>query len=136
IAALEATLNAYLRGALDEIPALRMIRLNADEIGRRARAFVERLRPELANGEVELEIRDGWSVIGGGSTPQQQLATKVITISSVRYSAAQLEARLQEGSQNMPVVACVEEDRLVIDLRTVFPEQEQALIAALRDALR
>jgi L-seryl-tRNA(Ser) seleniumtransferase len=136
IAALEATLHAYLRGALDEVPALRMIRMSAEEIGRRAREFVERLRPELTTGEVELEVRDGWSVIGGGSTPQQQLATQVITISSVRYSAARIEARLQEKSQTMPVVARVEEDRLVIDLRTVFPEQEQALAAALRDALR
>ncbi len=136
IAALEATLQVYLRGALEEIPALRMIRMSAEEIGRRARAFVERLRPELTSGEVELEVRDGWSVIGGGSTPQQQLATQVVTISSVRYSAARMEARLQERSQTMPVVARVEEDRLVIDLRTVFPEQEQALVVALRDALR
>ena len=83
-----------------------------------------------------MEVRDGWSVIGGGSTPQQQLATQVITISSVRCSAARIEARLQEKSQPIPVVARVEDDRLVIDLRTVFPEQEQALAAALRDALR
>jgi len=136
IAALEATLRAYLRGALDEIPALRMIRMGAEEIGRRARALVEQLRPEMTTGEVELEVRDGWSVIGGGSTPQQQLATQVITISSMRYSAARIEARLQEKSQTIPVVARVEDDRLVIDLRTVFPEQEQALAAALRDALR
>ncbi|HEV8384611.1 MAG TPA: L-seryl-tRNA(Sec) selenium transferase [Candidatus Acidoferrales bacterium] len=136
IAALEATLQAYLRGALDEVPALRMIRASAEEIGRRARAFIERLKPEVTFGEVEVDVRDGWSVIGGGSTPQQQLATKVISISSVRYSAAALEARLQERSQPMPVVARVEEDRLVLDLRTVFPEQEPDLIAALRDALR
>jgi len=136
IAALEATLQAYLRGALDEVPALRMIRMSAEEIGRRARALVEQLRPELAAGEVEMEVRDGWSVIGGGSTPQQQLATQVITISSVRYSAARIEARLQKKSQTIPVVARVEDDRLVIDLRTVFPEQEKALAAALRDALR
>ncbi|MBI1750713.1 MAG: L-seryl-tRNA(Sec) selenium transferase [Acidobacteria bacterium] len=136
IAALEATLNAYLRGALDEIPALRMIRISADEIGRRARAFVEKLRSELATGEVTLEIREGWSVIGGGATPQQQLATQVIMISSARHSAAQLETQLQAPSQAMPVVTRVEEDRLVLDLRTVFPEQEPALAAALCHALR
>jgi L-seryl-tRNA(Ser) seleniumtransferase len=136
IAALEATLQTYLRGAPDEIPALRMIRMSAEEVGLRAQAFVETLRAELATGEVDIEIRDGWSVIGGGSTPQQQLATQVITISSARYSAAKLEARLQDQSLVMPVVARVEEDRLVIDLRTVLPEQEQALAAALRAALR
>lgn len=136
IAALEATLQAYLRGALDEIPALRMIRMSADEVGGRAGAFVKTLQAELATGEVEIEICEGWSVIGGGSTPQQQLATQVIKITSARYSAAKLEARLQDKSLAMPVVARVEEDRLVIDLRTVFPEQEPALAAALRDALR
>jgi hypothetical protein len=54
----------------------------------------------------------------------------------LRYSAAQLEVRLQEASQAVPVVARVDDERLVIDLRTVFPEQEETLIAALRDATR
>jgi L-seryl-tRNA(Ser) seleniumtransferase len=136
ISVLEATLLAYLRGALDEIPTLRMIRMSAEEIHRRADSLRERLRAELAAGEVDVEIRDGWSVIGGGSTPQQRIATKLVSISSLRYSAAQLEVRLQEASQAVPVVARVDDERLVIDLRTVFPEQEETLIAALRDATR
>ena len=136
IAALEATLSACLRGALDEIPALRMIRLAADEIGRRAEAFLEQLRPQLSGGEVEIEIRDAQSVIGGGSTPAEHLPTRAITVASVRHSAAQLEARLRQPADGLPVLARIEDERLVLDLRTVFPEQEAALAAALAAALR
>ena len=96
IAALEVTLSACLRGALDEIPALRMIRLPAGEIDRRAQEFVQRLRSQLPPGEAEIEIRAGQSVIGGGSTPAEHLPTRVITVASARYSAAQLEARLRQ----------------------------------------
>ncbi len=136
IAALEATLSACLRGALDEIPALRMIRLAADEIGRRAEAFLKRLRPQLSSGEVEIEIRDAESVIGGGSTPAEHLPTRAITVASVRHSATQLEARLRQPAAGLPVLARIEDERLVLDLRTVFPEQEAALAAALAAALR
>jgi len=136
IAALEATLSACLRGALDEIPALRMIRLSADEILRRAEDFLERLRPQLSSGEVEMEVRSGESVIGGGSTPAEHLPTHVISVASVRYSATQLEARLRQPAEGIAVLARIEEERFVLDLRTVFPEQEPALAAALAAALR
>jgi L-seryl-tRNA(Ser) seleniumtransferase len=136
IAALEATLATYLRGALDDIPSLRMIRLPAEEIGRRAEALAQRLRRELREEEAKLEVRDGASVIGGGSTPAQSLATRLLAITSARHSAARLEARLRRSEQFTPVVARIENDRLVVDLRTVFPEQEEALAAALTAALR
>src|SRR5258708_8395636 len=61
-AALAATLGAYLRGAVDEIPALRMIRMGVQEINRRAENFLRELTPELPLGEVELEIADGRSL--------------------------------------------------------------------------
>jgi L-seryl-tRNA(Ser) seleniumtransferase len=136
IAALETTLATYLRGALDEIPSLRMIRLPAGEISRRAEALARRLRRELSEEEARLELRDGASVIGGGSTPAQSLATRLLAITSARHTAAQLEARLRRSERFTPVVARIEDDRLVIDLRTVFPEQEEALVAALAGALR
>ena len=74
IAALEATLQSYLRGALDEIPALRMIRLSQEEIAKRAQKICDKLRSALP-ADVKLEILPGFSVIGGGSTPDQQLPT-------------------------------------------------------------
>jgi L-seryl-tRNA(Ser) seleniumtransferase len=133
IAALEATLRAYLRGAPDEVPALRMIRLPAEEIRRRAEGFVARLGGDAS---AEIEIVEGNSVVGGGSTPGQSLPTFLIAIRSVGHSATALETRLRRpATQLPPVVGRIENDRLVLDLRTVFPEQEEALAAGLRAAL-
>ena len=134
-AALAATLGAYLRGAPDEIPALRMIRMSVEELKRRAQNFLRELTPELPLGEVELEITDGSSLAGGGSTPTQSLPTKLIRIASARYSAAQLEQRLRRAPAGISVIARVEDDRLILDLRTVFPEQEPALFKTLAAAL-
>src|SRR6204780_3484717 len=73
IAALEATLGAYLRAAYDEIPALRMIRATAADIKRRAENFLRELTPEIppseSKNQIELDIIDGESLVGGGSTP-------------------------------------------------------------------
>jgi len=161
IAALEATLAAYLRGDHDAIPTLRMIRLPAGEIGGRAQALVAQLRsmlPAAVAVEIEIEIRDAQSVLGGGSTPDQHLPTRVIAIASARHSATQLESRLRLASgivgrgfsrdsashkaagasapEVLPVIARVEDGRLLLDLRTVFPAQEPALVAALAAALQ
>lgn len=134
IAALEATLSAYQRDALDEIPALRMICMTAEEIERRGRAFAEKLRAHLPSSAT-LDIRDGFSVIGGGSTPDQKLSTKLIALRSAHYSAAQIEERLRKPSVGAPVIARIEKNTLVIDLRTVFEEEEPALLDALIAAL-
>jgi L-seryl-tRNA(Ser) seleniumtransferase len=135
-AALAATLGDYLRGAVDEIPALRMIRMSVEDIKRRAQNFLRELTPELPLGEVELEITDGKSLAGGGSTPAQSLPTKLIRIASARYSAAQLEQRLRRAPAGFSVIARVEDDRLTLDLRTVFAEQEQALLKTIAATLR
>ena len=135
IAALEATLGAYLRAAWDEVPAIRMIRATPQELKRRAENFLRELRPELPLDEVEIEIADGSSLAGGGSTPSQSLPTKIIRIASVRYSAMKLEQRLRRAPGGVSVIARVEDDRLILDLRTVFPEQESLLIKTLSAAL-
>jgi L-seryl-tRNA(Ser) seleniumtransferase len=135
IAALEATLGAYLRAAWDEIPTMRMIRMTPLELKRRAENFIRELRPELPLDEVEIEIADGASLAGGGSTPSQSLPTKIIRIASARYSATKLEQRLRRAPAGVSVVARVEDERLVLDLRTVFPEQEPLLIRTLASAL-
>jgi L-seryl-tRNA(Ser) seleniumtransferase len=133
LAALEATFSAYRRGALDEIPALHMIRMRADEIERRARALVERLRHELTS-DATLEIRPGTSVIGGGSTPDQSLPTYLISVASQRCTASTLEERLRCPAFGVPVIARIEEDCVALDLRTVFSEEEQSLAGTLRQA--
>jgi L-seryl-tRNA(Ser) seleniumtransferase len=134
IAALDVTLRAYLRGAFDEIPALRMIRLDARAIGERAENLIEKLRGAMPEGAA-LEVLAGFSVIGGGSTPDQQLPTNLISVSSPRHSATQLEERLRNPRSGTPVIARIEENRLLLDLRTVLPSEETELAAALASAL-
>jgi L-seryl-tRNA(Ser) seleniumtransferase len=144
IAALEATLQSYLRGAFDEIPTLRMIRLSQEEIAKRTHNFCEKFRPTLP-ADVNMEIRPGFSVIGGGSTPDQQLPTTLIAISTPRHSAAQLEDRLRTPRTSnpaaatsptaTPVITRIEENHLILDLRTVDPAEENEIASALVAAL-
>jgi L-seryl-tRNA(Ser) seleniumtransferase len=136
LAVLEATLGAVLRGALDEIPSLRMIRASAEEIERRARGLAAALAAAQTGGEVEIGVEPGESLVGGGSTPAQHLPTWLVTLASLRSSAARLEERLRRPTSGTPVIARVEGDRVILDLRTVFAEQEPALLDALRAALR
>jgi len=136
IAAMEATLSAVVRGAFDEIPTLRMIRASATEIERRARAFTAALAARLQTSEVEIEVAPGQSVVGGGSTPDQHLATVLVRISTLRFSAAEMEVRLRLSTTgSAPVIARIEDERLVLDLRTVDPAEESALLEALLSAL-
>ena len=136
IAALECTLSAYLRAAWEELPAARMIRTTSEELLRRSEHVLAELRPQVPAGEVEMEIVDGASLAGGGSTPSQWLPAKLLRFASMRHSARQLEQRLRKTAAGPPVIARIEDHRLIIDLRTVFAEQEPLLTAALAAALR
>jgi L-seryl-tRNA(Ser) seleniumtransferase len=131
-AALEATLRNYGRGALDDVPALRMIRLPLDQIAARAEQLRAALEASLG-AAATVRVLEGESVVGGGSTPGYSLPTKLVAISPSALGAAELAARLRRADP--PVVVRVEAGRALLDLRTVFPEQEAALLAALAAAL-
>jgi L-seryl-tRNA(Ser) seleniumtransferase len=124
-AALDATLLAYVKRDHDAIPTLRMMRLTQQEIGKRAEA----LAAKVASPKLQAEIVDGESVIGGGAAPSAALPTRLIALSCAGLSADELSARLRAA--DTPVVARVEEGRVLLDLRTVFPEQEELVAAAL-----
>jgi L-seryl-tRNA(Ser) seleniumtransferase len=125
-AALEATLIEYLSGrALETVPVLRMAALGADEIGARAETVAERLR---AAGW-RAEIVAGVSTIGGGSAPGSALPTRLVAIAREQLSADDLESALRR--LDPPVIARVEEGRVVLDLRTVATEEDDALSALL-----
>lgn len=136
IAALEITLNAYLRNAWEEIPAQRMIRASLRELQDRAESFVAQVKEMLRETDATIELADGFSLAGGGSTPDQSLPSKIVRITSRRYPAAKLEQRLRRPASGIPVISRVENDRVILDLRTVFPKQEPQLAAALAAALR
>ena len=129
-AALEATLLAYVKDDHNAIPVLRMMRLSKEEIGTRAEAVAKKLQsPRLS-----AEIRDGESVIGGGAAPSATLPTRVLAITCKGLSADQLSACLR--ASDPPVIARVEEGRVLLDLRTVFPEQDEVVTSTLHSILR
>jgi L-seryl-tRNA(Ser) seleniumtransferase len=125
-AALEATLLAYVKSEHDAIPALRMMRLSKEEIGRRAEGVAERIR----SSALSLEVIDGESVIGGGAAPSAVLPTRLLAITSTRLTPDQVSARLR-GSDT-PIIARVEDGRVLLDLRTMFAAEDAALVAALK----
>src|SRR5260370_40014387 len=106
---------------------MRMIRMTPQELKRRAENFIRELRPELPLDEVEIEIADGSSLAGGGSTPSQSLPTKIIRIARVRYSAAKLEQRLRRAPAGVAAIAAVDVVGLIFDLRTGLLTQEALL---------
>src|SRR5579862_1051387 len=129
-AALEATLLAYVKRDHDAIPTLKMMRLTRQEIGTRAEAIVSGVKsPEAMPAKLKLELLDGESVVGGGAAPSAILPTCLIAVTHCDLSADELNARLR--SNVPPVIARVEEGRVLLDLRTVFPEQDASLVALL-----
>ena len=125
-AALEATLLAYVKGDHDAIPALRMMRLSKEEIGTRSQAIAEGIK----FSRLSVEVLDGESVIGGGAAPSAVLPTRLLALTCEGLSADELSARLR--ASDPPVIARVEEGRVLLDLRTVFPEQDEAVVQAIR----
>jgi L-seryl-tRNA(Ser) seleniumtransferase len=125
LAALSATLNHYLKDEAEgEIPIWRMIAAPADQIGARAQAWAS----SLGQGEVI----PGESTVGGGSLPGEMLPTFLFALTM--KSPNRLMARLRQNRP--PIIACLADDRVMLDPRTVLPEQEEALLAGLRSALR
>ncbi len=131
--ALEATIRSYRFGkAASEIPVVRMIAITGQELRGRARNFSRRLRAGLPEG-VRIHLSDGSSVVGGGSCPEFHLPTTLIAIESDRARPNVIESRLR--SQDPPIILRLEEDKVLVDLRTVFPVQESPLIDALQKAV-
>ncbi|HMG74192.1 MAG TPA: L-seryl-tRNA(Sec) selenium transferase [Pyrinomonadaceae bacterium] len=129
IAALEATLDAYARGASEsEVPAHRFIALSADEIKKRAVKMIRRLRGRIPD-TVELNTVPGESAAGGGSGPTSRLPTVLISIAHKRSTPNQIEATLRRAEP--PVIARIVDDRVLLDLRTVAESEEPELARAI-----
>ena len=131
LAALEATLRLYRHPdrALRDVPTLRLLGMSRAEIRRRAEALAARLR-EVAG--IRVEVRDDSAFVGGGSLPDLPLPTAVLAVTVNGLSDAVFAERLRAGRP--AVMARVQDGRVLFDLRTVFAEQEAALVSAIRDA--
>jgi L-seryl-tRNA(Ser) seleniumtransferase len=127
LAALEATLADHLAGRRDQLPVWRSLLLTAAELEPRAAAVAAAVGPAAS-------LRAGTSVAGGGSLPGEGLESVLVEVDPAPAGATEVLARLRAGDP--PVVARVERDRVVVDLRTVPPQQDALVARALAAALR
>lgn len=121
IQALEGTLRNLLFQRWEAVPALAMIRQTAEQICTRAQTLLMRYPT------IRAEVLRGYSVIGGGATPEQSVPTWLLA--PLCEDSGEAALRLRVGDP--PVIGRIEEGRLVLDLRTVLPEEEEELAAAL-----
>lgn len=135
LAAMETTVELHLRaseqssGHADEIPILAMLRQKADALMIRAQSLVN----ALAGLPATIEIGSGESKIGGGSLPRASILSITLDVLPQAIKLNDLAARLRRGSP--PVIGTISGNRCKIDLRTVFPRQDDELASALRAAL-
>jgi L-seryl-tRNA(Ser) seleniumtransferase len=129
-AALEATLLAYVKHDHDAVPVLRMMRLSKDEIAARAEALISQINSAAKKAaKLRLELVEGESIIGGGAAPTAVLPTCLIAFTHGELSADELSMRLRAADP--PVIARVDQGRVLLDLRTVFPEQDSQIAGVL-----
>jgi L-seryl-tRNA(Ser) seleniumtransferase len=132
LAGLVATLVPYLKGeALKAIPVWRMISMPLEDIERRARLWAKEF-DDLAS------VIGGESMIGGGSLPGGTLPTRLVAIgkpskAKEQSTAQKLAQRLR--TQEPPVVGRISENVLLLDPRSVLPEEDQTVLQALRSAV-
>lgn len=133
LAALEETLRIYLEGAAShELPLHRMAGQSSEELEGRARALVERLNARVPD-EAKVEVVAHRAVAGAGSLPGAELSSWAVSVTHATVGAAEIERALR--FRTPPVIARIEDDRVLLDLRTVTPDQDDALSAALASAL-
>jgi L-seryl-tRNA(Ser) seleniumtransferase len=124
-AALEATLEEHAIGRGREgVPVQRMLSMPADEIGRRAEAVAA----ALTGAGWTARVIDGMSTVGGGSAPGAELPTRLIELQRPGLSADRIERDLR--ALDPPIIARIQDDRVVLDLRTVLPGEDATIASA------
>jgi L-seryl-tRNA(Ser) seleniumtransferase len=133
LAALETTLRLYLNEerALNDIPVLRLLATPLSDLRARADALAERLA--RVPGVAAVQVSEDIAFVGGGSLPDQTMKTVVLEVQASVVSDAELAYRLRTGDP--AVVGRVKNEKLLLDVRTVFPDQENDLVEAVRRAL-
>jgi L-seryl-tRNA(Ser) seleniumtransferase len=127
LAALEATLVAHRRdAAATEVPVVQMLAMTREEIESRAKRLIE----ETAGTGLELTLQPGESAIGGGAGPTSNLPTTLVAITHPRLTAQEIERALRNASP--PIISRISEGKVLLDLRTVFPDELTELAAALK----
>jgi L-seryl-tRNA(Ser) seleniumtransferase len=133
-AALEATLRAHLRDPVPhDVPTIAMLTAELDGLLTRAERLASPLREHLdgTRSDVDLAVTELAGIVGGGALPGVELPSAGLAVTGDDPDA--LLARLRAGDP--PVIARIEDDRVLLDLRTVAPEEDAELLARLRETL-
>ena len=125
LAALRATLLGWKTGAWREMPLYRAAAEPIEALERRAAA----IRLRAGEGRLSLEIVESQAVFGGGTSPEKSFPSRALAVSSPDADASELAARLR--GREVPVIARVESDRLYLDMRSIFPEEDGLVGEAL-----
>ena len=133
LAALEATLSLFLdeQTALAQVPTLRMLRRGQDDIARQADRIAEQLARQSA--AAAFSVVDGFSQMGSGSLPAQNLATRLVAVEPRTLESGALAARLRRADP--PVFGRVKKGQVLLDPRTLLDGEEDALVRAVVAAL-
>jgi L-seryl-tRNA(Ser) seleniumtransferase len=129
LAAIEATLESYARGVVNEVPVQQALAVSADELRIRVESFVERVRTQAPDRSTKLELIGGSSAVGGGAAPTSELPTILISVIHQEKSANEIETELRQSIP--PIISRIENDRVLLDLRTVTQFEEAELASAL-----
>jgi len=136
LSALEATLKLYLEEetAIEKIPTLNMLTLNEKEINKKAELLYNILKKEIDYEDVNIEIVDDYSEVGGGSLPIEKLPTKCVTISLEELSISSLERELRH--LQTPIITRVYKEKMFLDLRTMKEDEFSTVSNGLSYSLK
>ena len=112
-------------GEAAEVPVIQMVALTNEEMASRAQQLIE----NAGGSQLELILQAGESAIGGGAGPTSNLPTTLIAVTHPRLTAQEIERRLRRSSP--PVICRISEGKVLLDLRTVFPDELRELATAL-----
>jgi L-seryl-tRNA(Ser) seleniumtransferase len=135
VAALEATLRLYLdeAQAMAEIPVLRMLTLNLDQLKQKAVELASLIRT-VAGKRAQIDIDENVSAVGGGAMPTTNLPTYVVALQPVRISASELQELLR--NENPAVIGRIQEDKLLLDVRTIGEDEFPILVDTIDKTLK
>lgn len=134
LAGLEATLRLYLEEsqAIAEIPTLRMLTRPVAELDRQARGLARSLK-RACGPRLQVQVVASIGRVGGGALPQVSLPSRALALAVPPLSPQQLEARLRRAQP--PIIARIEQDTLLLDMRTLLPDDLPALKSALQGVM-
>jgi L-seryl-tRNA(Ser) seleniumtransferase len=134
LAALESILRLYLdeRTAVAKIPTLAMISEPLEKVKRRAARLARRIRRDFA-GTCSVKVTETISRVGGGAMPEQNLSSQAVVLGPTSMTVSRLENFLRQ--LDVPVIGRIEEDRLVLDMRTVADDEIPLLADCLQQVL-